>query len=82
MTLPVTPYRPDELEIISSINPPDVEPIRASFPTSLEYTVTFSNLRVGTSYTYTIMIILKSNPAIIVVNPATGSFILPCKGLF
>ena len=76
--LPVpSPYSPNDLVIISTIDPPDAGPIVEDYPTSTQqYTVTFSGLRFGTTYTYSIRVALRNNDTIIVGLPVTGSHII------
>ena len=73
--LPVpSPYSPNDLVIISTIDPPDAGPIVESYPTSTQqYTVTFSGLSFGTTYTYNIRVALRNNDTITVGLPVTGS---------
>ena len=73
--LPVpSPYSPNDLVIISTIDPPDAGPIVESYPTSTQqYTVTFSGLRFGTTYTYNIRV---ADNTITVGLPVTGSHII------
>ena len=76
--LPVpSPYSPNDLVIISTIDPPDAGPIVENYPTSTQqYTVTFSGLRFGTTYTYSIQVALRINDTITVGLPVTGSHII------
>ena len=48
VNLPITEYRPDQLQIIVFLNPNDTAPVVADFPASYQYTVMFSGLMAGT----------------------------------
>ena len=76
--LPVpSPYSPNDLVIISTIDPPDAGPIVENYPTSTQqYTVTFSGLRFGTTYIYNIRVALGADNTITVGLPVTGSHII------
>ena len=76
ITLPLTEYQPEQLLIISTIEPPsDDGPIMANFTSSsMQYTVTFTGLTGATIYNFTIRIVLRSNNTADVVRAATGSF--------
>ncbi len=75
ITLPLTPYQPAALFIVSTVNPPDIEPITAPFTNpSDQYTVTFNDLNDDTLYNFIMRIVLRTNNSVDVVPPATGSF--------
>ena len=73
-----SPYNREDLVIISTIDPPDAGPIVEDYPTSTQqYTVTFSGLRFGTTYTYNIRVALRNNSTITVGLPVTGMNTIP-----
>ena len=75
--LPEVPYLPEELVIISSLTPNDVEPMISKFTeSSSQHTTTYCNLSPGVEYSYTIRIVLQSNNSVDVADPVTGSFTL------
>ncbi len=75
ITLPLTPYQPEELLIISTVEPSNGDPIMADFSRPvMQYSVTFDNLMAATSYTSTIRIVLRANTTVDVVPAATRSF--------
>ncbi|XP_064393507.1 uncharacterized protein LOC135340988 isoform X1 [Halichondria panicea] len=75
ITLPLTPYQPEELLIISTVEPSNGNPIMADFSRPvMQYSVTFDNLMAATSYTSTIRIVLRANTTVDVVPAATRSF--------
>ncbi len=78
--LPLTEYRPDQLQIIVSLTPNDAAPVVADFPASYQYTVMFSGLMAGTSYTYTVRVVRRSDMTD-VVDAFVGSFtiVVFCK---
>ena len=71
--LPITEYRPDQLQINISVTPNDAAPVAADFPASYQYTVMFSGLMTGTSYTYTVRVVRRSDMTD-VVDSFVGSF--------
>ena len=77
ITLPFTEYQPEQLLIISTVEPPsDDGPIMADFTSpSMQYTVTFTDLDPATEYTFTIRIVLRSNKTVDVVPAVSGSFL-------
>ena len=71
------PYLPEELVVISSLIPNDVEPIISRFTeSSSQHVVTYCNLFPGVEYSYTIRMDLQSNTSVDVADPVTGSFTL------
>ncbi len=75
ITLPLTCYQPEELVIISTVDPADSEPIMANFTRpAQQYTVMFPGLQPSTTYTFIIRIVLRVNNSVDVVSPATGMF--------
>ncbi len=72
---PITKYRPDQLQIIVSLTPNDTAPVVADFSASYQYTVMFSGLMPGTSYSYTVRVVRCSDMTD-VVEPFVGSFII------
>ena len=76
ITLPLTEYQPEQLLIITTVEPPsDDGPIMANFTSpSMQYTVTFTDLDPATEYTFTIRIFLRSNNTVDVVQPVSGNF--------
>ena len=75
ITLPLTPYQLEELLIISTVQPSNGNPMMANFSRpGMQYSMTFDNLMVGTSYTFTVRIVLRANTTVDVVQPAMGSF--------
>ena len=75
--LPDVPYLPEELVIISSLTPNDVEPTISKFTQSpLQHTATYCDLSPGVEYSYTIRIVLQSNTSVDVADPVTGFFTL------
>ena len=75
--LPKVPHLPEELVIISSLTPEDVEPMISKFTeSSLQHTTAYCNLSPGVEYSYTIRIVLHSNTSVDVADPVTGSFTL------
>ncbi len=84
MNLPLTEYLPDQLVIIVSLTPNDTAPVVADFPANYQYTVMFSGLTAGTSYTYTVRVVCHSDMTD-VVDAFVGYFTiaalrkLPCR---
>ncbi len=75
ITLPLTPYQPEELLVISTVQPSNGNPILANFSRpGMQYSVTFDNLYADTLYIFTIRIVLCANNTVDVVQAATGSF--------
>ena len=76
ITLPLTEYQPEQLLIISTVEPPSkYGPIKANFTSpSMQYTVTFTDLDPATEYTFTIRIVLRSDKNVDVVPPANATF--------
>ncbi len=75
ITLPLTPYQPEELLIISTVEPSNGNPIMANFSRpAMQYSVTFDNLMADTTYTFTVRIVLRANPTVDVVSAAMGLF--------
>ncbi len=75
ITLPLTPYQPEERLIISTVEPSNGDPIMANFSRpGMQYSVTFDNLNADTSYTFTIRIVLHANTTVDVVPAAMGLF--------
>ncbi len=76
--LPLTPYQPEELLIISIVVYPDgaivVSIITDYTGPAQQYTVMFTGLDPETVYNYTIRIVLRANNSVDVVPAATGSF--------
>ncbi len=76
ITLPLTPYQPEELLIISTVEPVSITTLVANFSRpAMQYSVTFDNLMADTSYNFTIRIVLRANTTVDVVSSATGAFI-------
>ncbi len=76
ITLPLTLYQPEELLVISTVQPSNDNPIMANFSRpAMHYSVTFDNLIADTSYTFTLRIVLRVNTTVDVVPAATGSFV-------
>ncbi len=73
--LPLTEYRPGQLQIITSLSPNDTAPVVANFPASYQYTVMFSGLMPGTSYTYTVRVVRLSDMTD-VVEPFVADFLI------
>ncbi len=61
VSLPITEYRPDHLQITVYLSPNDTAPVVADFPDSYQYTVMFSGLKAGTSYNYSVWIMRRSD---------------------
>ncbi len=61
MNLPLTEYQPDQLLVTTSLTPNDTAPVVADFPASYQYTVMFSGLMPGTSYTYTVRVVRRND---------------------
>ncbi len=59
--LPVTEYRPDQLQVNISLAPDHVAPSTVDFPANYQLTVMFSNLMPDTDYTYTIRVVRRSD---------------------
>ncbi len=75
ITLPLTPYQPEELLIISTVEPSNGNPILANFSRPrMQYSVTFDNLNADTSYIFNIRIVLRASITVDVVPAAMGSF--------
>ena len=75
ITLPLTEYQPEQLVIVSTVEPPDDGPIMADFTSpSVQYTVAFTDLDPATEYTFTIRIVLRSDNTVDVVPRVTGAF--------
>ena len=75
--LPEVSYLPEELVIISSLIPNDIEPMINNFTdSSSQHTTTYCNLSPGVEYSYTIRIVLQSNTSVDIADPVTGSFTL------
>ncbi len=75
ITLPLTPYQPEELLIISTVEPSDGDPIMANFSRpGMQYSVTSDNLMADTPYTFTVRIVLRANTTVDVVPAVMGSF--------
>ncbi len=75
ITLPLTPYQPEELLIISTVEPSNKDTILANFShPGMQYSITFDDLMAGTSYTFTVRIVLCANTTVDVVQPAMGTF--------
>ena len=72
---PLTEYLPDQLQIIVSLSPNDTAPVVADFPASYQYTVMFSSLMPGTSYTYTVRVVRRSDMTD-VVEPFVADFLI------
>ena len=75
MNLPLTEYRPDQLQIITSLSPNDTAPVVADFPANYQYTVMFSGLMPGTSYIYTVRVV-RRNDMTDVVEPFVADFLI------
>ena len=80
LDLPITEFQPDQLQIIISLSPNDTAPVVANFPANYQYTVMFSSLMPGTSYTYTVRVVRRSD-MMNVVEPFERSFtvVVLCK---
>ncbi len=75
VTLPLTQYQPDELLIISTVEPSNGNTIVSNFSgPGMQLSVTFDNLFADTSYTFKIRIVLRDNTTVEVVPVAIGSF--------
>ena len=75
ITLPLTPYQPEDLLVISTVQPSNGNPILANFSRpGMQYSVTFDNLNADTFYTFNIRIVLRANTTVDVVPAALGSF--------
>ncbi len=75
ITLPLTPYQPEELLIISTVDPSNEDTILANFSRpGMQYSITFDDLVADTSYTFNIRIVLRANTTVDVVQPAMGTF--------
>ncbi len=59
VNLPITEYRPDQLQIKISLIPNDTAPVVANFPASYQYTVMFSGLMYDMSYNYSVWIMRR-----------------------
>ncbi len=59
--LPVTEYRPDQLQVNVSLAPDHVTPFTVDFPAHYQLTVMFSDLMPDTDYTYTIRVVRRSD---------------------
>ncbi len=66
INLPITEYRPDQLKINIFVTPNDTAPVLADFPANYQYTVMFLGLMPGTSYTYTVRVVRRSDMANVV----------------
>ncbi len=75
VNLPITEYRPDQLLVITSFTPNDFTPVVADFPASYQYTVMISSLIPGTSYTYTVRVVRRSDMTD-VVEPFVADFLI------
>ena len=75
ITLPLTPYQPEELLIISTLRPVSIAALVANFSRpAMQHLLTFDNLMPDTSYNFTIRIVLRANTTVDVVSSATGYF--------
>lgn len=74
--LPITEFVPSNLSIISTVTPNDTAEVRADFPFSYRYTVTFTDLNPGVDYNYTVRIVTRDVMTDEVAN-FTGSFSTP-----
>ena len=76
ITLPLTEYQPEQLLIISTVEPPsDYGSLQGEFTSpSMLYTVKFTNLNPATEYNFTIRIVLRSNDTVNVVPIVTRVF--------
>ncbi len=75
VNLPLTEYRPDQLQIIVSLTPNNTAPVVANFSANYQYTVMFSGLMPGTSYTYTVRVVRLSDMTD-VVEPFVADFLI------
>ena len=75
VNLQITEYQPDQLQIIVSLSPNDTAPVVIYFPASYQYTVMFSGLMAGTSYTYTVRVVRRSDMTD-VVEPFVADFLI------
>ncbi len=71
------PMSPDQLYILSTIDPPDVTRMLDDYPNASSHTVVFNNLTPGTTYTYIIRVVLRNDSSITIGLPVTGSFSVP-----
>ena len=70
LDLPITEFVPINLSIISTVSPSDTAPVTADFPSSYQYTLTFTDLNPGVDYSYTVQVVFHN----IVVATFSGSF--------
>ncbi len=61
VNLPVTEYRPDQLQVNVSLAPNHVASSVVDFPANYQLTVMFSNLMPDTDYTYTIRVVRRND---------------------
>ena len=73
LDFPLTIFVPDDLIVISTISPEDNPQVRADFPSSYQYTLTFTDLNPGVDYSYTVQVVLQNNKTAIVTS-ASGTF--------
>ncbi|XP_064393448.1 uncharacterized protein LOC135340944 isoform X1 [Halichondria panicea] len=76
LNLPITEYRLDQLLVITSLTPNDTAPVVANFSASYEYTVMFSGLMPGTSYTYTVRIVRRNDMTEVNVDAFVADFLI------
>ncbi len=75
ITLPLTPYQPEQLLIVSTVDPSDTAQIVAFYTGySEQYSVTFTGLNPGTQYSFTIRIVLSADKAMDVVLAVSREF--------
>lgn len=74
-----SPYTPNDLVIISFIDPPDDGPIVENYPmicmSTQQYTVAFSGLRPGIEYEYNIQVALRTDNTTVGL-PVTGNHVI------
>ncbi len=61
VNLPVTEYRPDQLQVNVSLAPDHVASSTVNFPANYQLTVMFSDLMPGTDYMYTVRVVRRSD---------------------
>ncbi len=75
VTLPLTSYQPEQLQIISTVDPADSATIMADYTGySEQYSATFKGLNPDTQYRFTIRIVLNADKAVDVVLAVSRNF--------